>query len=63
MDYSYGLTTNGGYFGQNLNVRGQALAGTTRLTALMQGDPVKPNGPLAYLNQASVRGIFRRRKP
>jgi len=41
MDYSYGLTTNGGYFGQNLNVPRQALAGTTRLTALMQATRVR----------------------
>ena len=57
LDYSYGLTTNGSFFGQNLNVRGQAVAGTTHLTALVQATRV-PNGPLLYLNQASVRADF-----
>jgi hypothetical protein len=57
LDYSYGLTTNGSYFGQNLNVRGQALAGTTNLTTLVQATRI-PHGPLLYLNQASVRADF-----
>lgn len=54
LSYSYGLSTNGNYFGQNFNLRGQALAGTTNLTALVQMTRL-PNGPPLYLNQASVR--------
>jgi hypothetical protein len=57
LNYSYGLTTNSSYFGQNLNVRGQAVAGTTHMTALVQATRV-PNGPAVYLNQASVRADF-----
>jgi hypothetical protein len=57
LGYSYGLSTNGNYFGQNASLRGQALAGTTNLTALVQVNRV-PSGPVLYLNQASLRADF-----
>ena len=54
LGYNYNMTTNGQIFGQNANLRGQALAGAATLTGLVQLTRV-PNGPFLYLNQASLR--------
>jgi hypothetical protein len=54
LAYNYNMVTNGQFFGQNANLRGQALDGGATLTGMVQLTRV-PNGPFLYLNQASLR--------
>jgi hypothetical protein len=57
LSYQYGLTTNGNIVGQNANLHGLALAGSTTLSGQVQVTRV-PGGPFLYLNQATMRAAF-----